>query len=188
MTIQGVINRDVAVDGRNCRMPATPAVIVCIDGSEHGYIESAIAKGLAPDHDRLMKTGAKLLAAGVIPIFTNPNNMSIIAGRPPAAHGIAGNYFYEPVPGEEVMMNDARFARAGTIMKPFHDAGAKVAVAPAKDKSHTMLSNGLDPATSRAIAFSSEKPTRRLWRKTALAISSTPSGWRCRSFTPPIFP
>ena len=55
------------------------------------------------------------------------------------------------------MMNDAQFLRAPTIMKAFHDAGAKVAVVTAKDKLRTLLGNGLDMSTGRAIAFSSEK-------------------------------
>ena len=54
-------------------------------------------------------------------------------------------------------MNDAKFLRAPTIMQAFHDAGAKVAVVTAKDKLRTMLGNGLDMASGRAIAFSSEK-------------------------------
>ena len=36
-------------------------------------------------------------------------------------------------------MNDASFLRAPTIMKAFHDAGAKVAVVTAKDKLRAML-------------------------------------------------
>ena len=54
-------------------------------------------------------------------------------------------------------MNDASFLRAPTIMKAFHDAGAKVAVVTAKDKLRAMLGKGLDMTTGRAIAFSSEK-------------------------------
>ena len=45
--------------------------------------------------------GANLLAHSVIPSFTNPNNISIITGRPPAVHGIAGNYFYDPRAGRK---------------------------------------------------------------------------------------
>lgn len=157
MNMQRVIGREVVANGRSYRMPTAPTVAVCIDGSEPGYIECAIAKGLAPNLDRLMKTGSNLLAASVIPSFTNPNNISIITGRPPAVHGIAGNYFYDTAAGEEVMMNDVRFMRADTIMKAFHDAGAKVAVVTAKDKLRTLLGKGLDPASGRAIAFSSEK-------------------------------
>jgi phosphonoacetate hydrolase len=151
------VGTNVTCNGRSYRFPKTPTVVVCIDGSEPGYIERAIEKGLAPNFARLMKDGANLLAHSVIPSFTNPNNMSIITGRPPAVHGIAGNYFYDPATKTEVMMNDAKFLRAPTIMRSFHDAGAKVAVVTAKDKLRTMLGSGLDMSTGRAIAFSSEK-------------------------------
>jgi phosphonoacetate hydrolase len=56
-----------------------------------------------------------------------------------------------------VMMNDARFMRAPTIMQAFHEAGAKVAIVTAKDKLRTLLGNGLDFKSGRAIAFSSER-------------------------------
>jgi phosphonoacetate hydrolase len=147
----------VTVNGRSYRFPKTPTVAVCIDGSEPGYIERAIDAGLAPNFARLMAEGANLSARSVIPSFTNPNNISIITGRPPAVHGIAGNYFYDPATGQEVMMNDARFMRAPTIIQAFHDAGAKVAVVTAKDKLRTLLGNGLDFSSGRAIAFSSER-------------------------------
>src|SRR3954464_4169613 len=147
----------VSVNGREYRFPKQPTVCVCIDGSEPGYIERAIEAGLAPNFARLMANGANLLASSVIPSFTNPNNLSIITGRPPAVHGIAGNYFFDPATGQEVMMNDAKFLRAPTIMQGFHDAGAKVAVVTAKDKLRTLLGNGLDLASGRAIAFPSEK-------------------------------
>ncbi len=147
----------VAANDRVYRRPMAPTVVVCIDGSEPGYIEATIARGLAPNLDRLLKTGSHRLAHSVIPSFTNPNNISIITGRPPAVHGIAGNYFYDRAAGQEVMMNDARFMRAGTIMQAFEKAGAKVAVVTAKDKLRTLLGNGLDPNSGRSIAFSSEK-------------------------------
>jgi phosphonoacetate hydrolase len=148
---------DVSVNGRTYRFPKVPTVVVCIDGSEPGYIERAIEGGLAPNFARLMREGTALFAQAVIPSFTNPNNISIITGRPPAVHGIAGNYFYDPQTRQEVMMNDARFLRAPTIMRAFHDAGAKVAVVTAKDKLRALLGNGLDISTGRAIAFSSER-------------------------------
>ncbi|MDB5592343.1 phosphonoacetate hydrolase [Enterovirga sp.] len=157
MNMHARIGQTVSVNGRDYAWPKAPTVVVCIDGSEPGYIEQAIEAGLAPHFDRLMRTGANVLAKSVIPSFTNPNNISIITGRPPAVHGIAGNYFYDRQAGEEVMMNDARFMRAPTIMQAFHDAGATVAVVTAKDKLRTLLGNGLDMSTGRAVAFSSEK-------------------------------
>ncbi|HEX8164850.1 MAG TPA: phosphonoacetate hydrolase [Beijerinckiaceae bacterium] len=157
MNVQSRIGATVEANGRRYRFPQAPTVVVCLDGSEPGYIERAIEAGLAPNLDRIMREGANLLARSVVPSFTNPNNISIITGRPPAVHGIAGNFFYDPASGQEVMMNDARFMRAGTIPKAFHDAGAKVAVVTAKDKLRTLLGHGLDMASGRAVAFSSEK-------------------------------
>jgi phosphonoacetate hydrolase len=147
----------VSVNGRHYRFPKQPTVCVCIDGSEPGYIERTIEAGLAPNFARLKRDGANLQALAAMPSFTNPNNMSIITGRPPVVHGIAGNYFYDRATGKEVMMNDASFLRAPTIMKAFHDVGARVAVVTAKDKLRALLSHGLDMARRRAIAFSSEK-------------------------------
>jgi phosphonoacetate hydrolase len=160
---------NVTANGRSYKFPSAPTVVVCIDGSEPGYIERAIEKGLCPNFERLMKDGANLLAHSAIPSFTNPNNISIITGRPPAVHGIAGNYFYDPATKQEVMMNDARFMRAPTIMKAFHDAGAKVAVVTAKDKLRTLLGNGLDMKSGRAIAFSSEKADQATMENNGIA-------------------
>ncbi|QCI69298.1 phosphonoacetate hydrolase [Phreatobacter stygius] len=151
---------DVIANGRAYRRPDKPVVVICIDGSEPGYIERAIEAGLAPNLDRLMKTGASTTALSVIPSFTNPNNLSIITGRPPAVHGIAGNFFYDREAGEEVMMNDARFLRAPTILAEFQKAGLKVAMVTAKDKLRTLLGKGLDFDSGTAIAFSSEKADR----------------------------
>ena len=87
-----------------------------------------------------------------MPSFTNPNNLSIVTGVPPSVHGICGNYFFDPERGEEVMMNDPRFLRAGTILAAFSAAGAKVAVITAKDKLRKLLGHGM-----KGICFSSEK-------------------------------
>jgi phosphonoacetate hydrolase len=148
---------DVTCNGRPYAWPKAPTVVVCLDGSEPGYIEETIKAGRAPFFARMLRDGANLKAHSVIPSFTNPNNLSIITGRPPAVHGIAGNFFYDAATKTEVMMNDPKFLRAPTILRTFHDAGAKVAMVTAKDKLRLLLSNGLDYASGRAIAFSSER-------------------------------
>lgn len=149
--------RTVEANGRLYRIPATPTVVVCLDGSEPGYIEAAVAAGVAPNFGRLLREGTSTTALSAMPSFTNPNNISIITGRPPVVHGIAGNYFYDRAAGEEVMMNDARFMRTGTIMQALQQGGAKVAVVTAKDKLRTLLGYGLDYGSGTAVAFSSEK-------------------------------
>lgn len=148
---------DVLVNGRSYRRPEKPVVIICLDGSEPGYVERAIEAGVAPNLDRLMKNGTNTTALSVVPTFTNPNNLSIITGRSPAVHGISGNFFYDREADVEVMMNDAKFLRVPTILAQFQKAGMKVAVVTAKDKLRTLLGKGLDFASGTAIAFSSEK-------------------------------
>ncbi len=147
----------VTCNGRAYSWPTAPTVVVCLDGSEPGYIEAAIEADRAPFLARMQSQGANFLADSVIPSFTNPNNLSIITGRPPAVHGIAGNYFYDAEAGNEVMMNDPRFLRAPTILAAFHAAGARVATVTAKDKLRLLLAHGLDYGSGRAIAFSSER-------------------------------
>ena len=39
---------DVTVNDRRYRLPKQPTVVVCIDGSEPGYIERAVEAGRAP--------------------------------------------------------------------------------------------------------------------------------------------
>ena len=95
-----------------------------------------------PTLERIRETGTVRLAHSVIPSFTNPNNMSIATGRPPAVHGICGNFLYDPDTGEEVMMNDPKFLRAPTLFKAFYDAGKKVAIVTAKDKLRACLETG----------------------------------------------
>ncbi|PZR89115.1 MAG: phosphonoacetate hydrolase [Stutzerimonas stutzeri] len=151
------LGADVVANGRSYARPVRPTVVICMDGSEPAYIEAASAKGLTPHLDKIMKTGASTHAYSVIPSFTNPNNLSIITGRPPSWHGIAGNFFYDREAKEEVMMNDARFLRAPTILAEFQQAGLKVAMVTAKDKLRTLLGKGLDFSSGSAIAFSSEK-------------------------------
>ncbi len=151
------INKTVTINGRTYNWPKNPVVVVCIDGSEPDYIEQAIAGGHMPFLEKALKNGADLRAHCVVPSFTNPNNLSIVTGRPPAVHGISGNFFLDPDTGEEVMMNDPKFLRAETIFKAFHDAGAKVCVVTAKDKLRRLLGHGLDFSSGRAVSFSSEK-------------------------------
>jgi len=147
----------VTCNGRSYAFPKAPTVVVCLDGSEPGYVEATIEAGRAPFFARMLRQGASAIAESVIPSFTNPNNLSIITGRPPSVHGIAGNFFYDRATKTEVMMNDPKFLRAPTILAAFHDAGAKVAMVTAKDKLRLLLSHGLAYGNGRAIALSSER-------------------------------
>src|SRR5882672_3142789 len=148
---------EIAVNGRRYRLPRQPIVVVCIDGSEPGYIERAVEAGRAPWFGKVLTQGTSLLADCVVPSFTNPNNLSIVTGQPPAVHGICGNYFLDPDTGKEVMMNDPKFLRVETLFPSFQRAGCRIAVVTAKDKLRGLLGKGLALAPGKACSFSSEK-------------------------------
>ena len=145
----------ILVNGRRYAWPQAPVVVVCVDGSEPAYMDEAIAAGQMPWLAKVRQAGVYMLADCVMPSFTNPNNLSIVTGTPPAVHGIAGNFFLDPDSGDAVMMNDPKFLRCGTILAAFADAGATVCVVTAKDKLRRQLGHKL-----KGICFSSELADR----------------------------
>jgi phosphonoacetate hydrolase len=155
----------LSVNGRSYRRPSRPVVVLCVDGCENDYLTEAARAGVAPFVGRMLETGR--LADCVVPTFTNPNNLSIVTGAPPSLHGICGNYFYDREAGAEVMMNDPKYLRAGTILAAFAEAGAKVAVVTAKDKLRKLLGHQL-----KGICFSSEKADAEMVKLVGMPLPS----------------
>jgi phosphonoacetate hydrolase len=152
---RGVTNERIVVNGRGYRGAQGPVVVVCVDGCEPEYVTRAVEAGVAPWFGDVLAKGTALVVDAVVPTFTNPNNLSIVTGAPPAVHGICGNYFYDRDAGVEVMMNDPKYLRADTILAAFSRAGASVAVVTAKDKLRRLLGHGM-----RGVCFSSEQADR----------------------------
>ena len=150
MTTRG--GEPITVNGRRYAWPDRPLVVVCVDGSEPDYIRRAIAAGAMPYLAAALPGGTDRLADCVVPSFTNPNNLSIVTGVPPSAHGICGNYFYDREADAEVMMNDPRYLRCGTILAAFAREGARLAVVTAKDKLRRLLGHEMP-----GVCFSAEK-------------------------------
>jgi phosphonoacetate hydrolase len=164
-----------SANGRHYHPPARPVVVVCLDGSADEYLDAAMARGLMPHLQSMSVNGWRGFARAAMPTFTNVNNTSIVTGVPPAVHGISGNYFLDPLTGQEVMMNSASFLRAPTLFPAAAKAGRKVAVVTAKEKLRDIFASGLVgrasspaspsdaegagrmPALPGGIAFSSEK-------------------------------
>jgi len=147
--------RRIEVNGRTFQLPRQPSVVVCVDGCEPDYIAQAVAGGHMPWMKRVLAQGAAVVADCVVPSFTNPNNLSIVTGAPPAVHGICGNYFYDADSATEVMMNDPKWLRAPTLLAALAEAGCAVAVVTAKDKLRKLLGHKL-----RGICFSAETADR----------------------------
>jgi len=142
----------IDVNHRRYASPKQATVVVCIDGCEPDYIAQAVAHGRMPWLKRVLAEGTALVADGVIPSFTNPNNLSIVTGAPPSVHGICGNYLFDVASGAEVMMNDPQWLRAPTLLAALAEAGSRVAVVTAKDKLRKLLGHRM-----RGICFSAEK-------------------------------
>ena len=148
--------KTVTVNSRSYNWPSAPLVVICCDGSEPAYMEIAMEQGLMPNLKRIIAKGENRRGHSVIPSFTNPNNLSIVTGRPPEVHGICGNYLIDPGTGQETMMNDPKWLRAPTIFEAFQKAGAKIAMVTAKDKLRLLLGKGL-VFDGTAVAVTSEK-------------------------------
>jgi phosphonoacetate hydrolase len=73
--------RTIDINGRSYRWPRQPLVVVCMDGSEPGYVEAAVATGKAPFFERILAEGTNRLADCVVPSFTNPNNIAIVTAK-----------------------------------------------------------------------------------------------------------
>jgi phosphonoacetate hydrolase len=157
------MSKTVEVNDRVYQWPKAPLVVICCDGSEPAYMEIAMSQGLMPNLKAMIAKGENRRGLSVIPSFTNPNNMSIVTGQPPAVHGICGNYLIDPATGLETMMNDPKWLRAPTIFSTFQKAGAKVCVVTAKDK------------------------TKQRWRVTELKTPARLLGYQCLKFIQLIF-
>jgi phosphonoacetate hydrolase len=144
--------QSLLVNGRSYNWPKRPTVIICFDGCDPAYLTAASAAGVIPTIDRMRREGFSATALAAMPTFTNPNNVSIVCGVPPAVHGVSGNFYIDRETGSEIMMVDATPMRAPTILAAFSHAGADVITVTAKDKLRKALGRDLN-----GIAFSAEK-------------------------------
>ena len=141
----------IELNGRHYRKPQRPTIVICVDGFDPVYVERGIADGILPTIGGFAREGWLGVADAVVPTFTNPNNVSIVTGAPPAVHGIAGNYYLDRETGQEVMITDDRLMRGETILGLMSQQGIATAAVTAKDKLRRMLGRGLD-----GVCFSSE--------------------------------
>jgi phosphonoacetate hydrolase len=141
----------IDLNGRRYRKPDRPVVVICVDGFDPAYVERGIGDGILPTIAGFARDGFLGAADAVLPTFTNPNNVSIVTGAPPAVHGIAGNYYLDRETGQEVMITDDRLMRSETILGLMSQQGVATAAVTAKDKLRRLLGHGLD-----GVCFSSE--------------------------------
>jgi phosphonoacetate hydrolase len=138
------MDETVELNGRRYRKPERPTVVICVDGCDPEYLDRGIPEGIFPTIGSFRREGYLGVAEAVVPTFTNPNNVSIVTGAPPAVHGIAGNYYLDRAGGREIMMTDESLMRSETILALMARAGVKTAAVTAKDKLRKLLGRNLD--------------------------------------------
>lgn len=143
----------IELHGRRYKVPTRPSVVVCVDGFDPEYLQQGIQDGILPNFAKFTSNGFHVTAKSCMPSFTNPNNVSIITGRPPKYHGIAGNFFLDQETGEEKMVLDDSLLLGPTILEKMSKIGVRIAAVTAKDKLRKILQHGLKDA----ICFSAEK-------------------------------
>ena len=100
-------------------------------------------------------------------------------GRLRSVHGICGNYFFDSERGEEVMMNDPRHLRAGTILAAFCRRRRK----SRRDHGEGQAAQAPRPPDDRGSASPPKRPTRRPSPRTASRTWSSASVCPCRPST-----
>jgi phosphonoacetate hydrolase len=119
-----------------------PVVLVCLDGMGPEYVDAAFAEGLWPRVREWLAGGLYAVADGILPSFTNPNNLSLVSGLTAAEHGICGNHFFDRARGCEVALEDPLYLRAETRLATLEREGARVAAVAAKEKLRRLLGVG----------------------------------------------
>jgi predicted AlkP superfamily pyrophosphatase or phosphodiesterase len=78
--------------------PATPVVLISIDGMKPDYVIEADKHGLKiPNLRRLVREGAYASGVrGVLPTVTYPSHTTMVTGVSPAKHGIVANTPFDP--------------------------------------------------------------------------------------------
>lgn len=146
----------ITLPGRSYALPKQPTVVICVDGFDPEYLTQGITDGIIPNLEQFVQQGFDATANSCMPSFTNPNNVSIITGQPPAVHGIAGNFFLDRETGKEKMIQDDSLLRGSTILEQMSLHGVRIAAITAKDKLRRILAHGLQPSKGD-ICFSSER-------------------------------
>src|ERR1700745_3258988 len=134
----------IELNERRYRKPRRPTVVICVDGCDPEYLDRGIPDGILPTIGSFRRDGYFGVAQAVVPTFTNPNNVSIVTGAPPAVHGIAGNYYLDRASGREIRITDESLMRSETIRALMARAGVLTAAVTAKDKLRRLLGRNLD--------------------------------------------
>ena len=128
-------------------MPLT-TIVIMVDGLDPEYLESCST----PILRQLAEGGFMVEGNAMVPTVTNVNNVSLITGSYPQAHGITTNYWFNRQTASEVYMESGDFIEIETMFQRAEAQGARSLLVTAKDKLRRLLGNGA------TLTVSSEQP------------------------------
>ena len=132
--------------------------MVCIDGSEPGYIEAAVDAGRAPWFAKVLKSGTNLIADCVVPSLHQPQQP--LDRHRPAAGG--ARHLRQLLPrsrhrqGSDDERSEVPAGRDDVPGVPATPAAASPS-SPPRTSCAALLGKGLELAPGKACCFSSEK-------------------------------
>ena len=138
-------------------------MILVIDGCAPEYITPEFAPNI---HRLAEQFGFSKTVMAVVPTVTNVNHASILSGKFPSETGMAGNYYYNPVTGEEGFIEEKGFMKAETLLQAYRKRGLKTAFLTVKGKLLGVYGHAAD------IGISVQTPDEVLLKK--LGIPAPP--------------
>lgn len=148
----------ITANGREYTLPEEPTVVFTVDGGDPEYFADALTRGIMPRLAGMLADGGEYrVGASEMPSLTNPNNLSIVTGVPPALHGVPGNYC-RLEDGSFQLLNDPRFLRCPSIHAVLEEAGVPTLMVTTKEKLRRLLGNGGVPSVSVELAAEQALP------------------------------
>ena len=210
LSTSAIADVSVNVNNVSYRLPRGAVVGLLMDGCSQEYIDAAAREHRMPNVMRILQrtvtspsspsaqhrhkftptydsssvsdnAGVLGLVSAVMPTFTNPNNVAVIAGAPPAVTGISGNYYYDTEQQREVSMTDSSLIQCPTILQTLNERGVHVTVVTAKDKLLRLLKKGLNEANSTAVSVETlsqspaDDPTRQRLEAAGVHVGQVPT-------------
>ena len=139
-------------------------MILVIDGCAPEYITPKLAPNI---HRLAERYGFAKTAKAVVPTVTNVNHASILSGQFPAVTGMVGNYFYDPITGEEGFFEEKNFMKAETLLQAYRRHNLKTAFLTVKGKLLGVYGHAAD------IGISAQTPDEALLKR--LGLPTPPS-------------
>jgi len=113
-------------------------VVVCCDGLDPDYLKHVDT----PGWETIAADGQSGICPCAVPSLTNVNNVGIVTGEDPMAHGVSGNTYYDSNKEKFIYMKSSSFLKCKTIFQQLSERGDDVGALVVKEKLENLISQG----------------------------------------------